>query len=601
MVPLPVIGPLVGAALLAAADGHLPRWLSNAVAIAVAATVTALCLLLVLGSVDGPVVYWFGGWRPRQDVTVGIAFAVEPLGAGLAALSGLLTTLALAYGAASLETTGTLFQSLTLAFLAALVGFGLTGDLFNLFVFFEIMSASAFALCGYKLEDEAALGGAFNFGVTNTVGAVFVVLGLSLLYAHTGTLNLAQIGARNLHADALTALSFLLLVCGYLVKAAAVPFHFWLADAHAVAPTPVCTLFSGVMVVAGLFAVARLTWTAFVPFQVDHRPQLRCVLISMGTLTALVGAVLCFAQRHIKRMLAFSTVGHMGIMLAGVGLLDGAALHGTAIYALGHGLAKAALFYATGIVLHRLRSVDEMRLHGRGGHLPGVAIILGLGGLALAGAPPFASFAGDAIIQRAAREAGYAWLPLLSLTVAVLTGAAVLRVVGRVFRGWGPRHEETEDLGGPQDEMPETAPGHRHRFLLLPPTFCLLLAVAAGVWPALDRGAARAAARFATPELYQATVLGVARVPTPVMLPASHLPLGPSLLSTASAIALAALALAPGPTAEGLRRLVRRIVRPVLHVLRLAHDGHAGGYVMWIVVGVALWGLLLGALLLPRV
>jgi multicomponent Na+:H+ antiporter subunit D len=590
----------MGATLLAAIDGHLPRWVANTIAILIAATVTVLCVLLVLWSVDGPIVYWFGGWRPRHGITVGIAFAIDPLGAGLAALSGLIATLALAYAAASLETAGNLFQALMLAFLAALVGFGLTGDLFNLFVFFEIMSASAYALCGYKLEDEAALGGAFNFGVTNTVGAVLIVLGLALLYTHTGTLNLAQMGTGPAHVDPLTTLSFVLLVCGYLVKAAAVPFHFWLADAHAVAPTPVCTLFSGVMVVAGLFAVARLAWTAFVPLQIECRPQVRIWLIAMGTLTGVVGAVLCFAQRHIKRMLAFSTIGHMGIMLTGVGLLDGAALHGTAVYAVGHGLVKAALFFAVGIILDRLRSVDELRLRGRGRAMPAVTILMGAGGLALAGAPPFATFAGDHAIQEAARQAGYTWLTLLSLAVAVLTGASVLRVAGRVWGGWGPRHQQVDDLGGQEDEMPETAPGHRHRFMLAPPAFCLLLALAAGSWASLDRGAAHAAARFVAPEIYRNVVLGIGQTPSAPPLQDVARSLAPGLLSAMLAITVATLSLAPGTLAERLRRITHSVLRPILHSLRVVHDGHAGEYVAWLVLGVAVWGTLLALLIRAR-
>ncbi len=117
----------------------------------------------------------------------------------------------------------------------------LTGDLFNQFVFFELMSVSAFALCGYKTEDPEPVQGAFNFAVTNTVGGIFVLTGIALIYSRTGTLNMAQGGSVLSQAapDGLVVTALTLCICGYLVKAGIVPFHFWLAAAHAVAPTPV--------------------------------------------------------------------------------------------------------------------------------------------------------------------------------------------------------------------------------------------------------------------------------------------------------------------------------------------------------------------------
>src|SRR5207237_6628428 len=174
IVPLTVALPLVVAAAIVAAGNYVPVHVINVVATAVAATVAVLATILIFRSSSHDLVYWFGGWQPRHGVAIGIAFTVDPFGAALAALAATLMTGALVFSYHYFEEVGYLYYTLMLIFLGALVGFSETGYLFNLFVFFELMSVAAYALAGYKVEQPGVLQGAVNFAVTNSIGAFLV-------------------------------------------------------------------------------------------------------------------------------------------------------------------------------------------------------------------------------------------------------------------------------------------------------------------------------------------------------------------------------------------------------------------------------------------
>src|SRR5205823_7267271 len=159
---LAVAGPLLAAALLMAAGRVLPRRVVEAAALLVAGAVAIALAVLLVRTSRGTVVYWFGGWTPRRGIALGVTFAVDPLGAGLAALAALLMVAALVFSWRYFEAVGSLYHSLMMVLLAAMVGFALSGDLFNMFVFFELMGVAAYALTGYRIEERAPVQGALN-------------------------------------------------------------------------------------------------------------------------------------------------------------------------------------------------------------------------------------------------------------------------------------------------------------------------------------------------------------------------------------------------------------------------------------------------------
>jgi multicomponent Na+:H+ antiporter subunit D len=590
LVTLPVIVPLFAAVLLAALRAICNSRAADGIALIAAGSSTVFSGIILSASRHQTIVYWLGNWQPRNGIAIGICFAVDPIGAGLATLCGGLTVAALIFSCKYFDRAGTLFHVLMLVFLAAMSGFCLTGDAFNMFVFFELMSASAFALCAYKTEEREALQGAANFAVTNTIGAFLVLDGIALIYARTGALNLAQIG-RTLGAsrDALTLIAFALITSGFLIKGAVVPFHLWLSDAHAVAPTPVCVLFSGVMVELGLYAVVRFYWTVFSRALPDSTPALQWLFILFGTATAVVGGVMCFAQHHLKRLLAFSTISHMGILLMGIGMMTPQAMSGVWTYLAGHSLVKAALFMGAGILVHQFRTVDEVALKGRC-HSWAAGLIFAGGGLALAGLPPFATFFGTAMLEDAAKRSGYGWAPAVIMLAGILTGGAVLRSGMRIFLGIGrgrplpssESHDDSEKRGPVSPVM------------TIPALALLAIALCIGVPRSFRDGILRYAATLQDSGAYASRVLE--GTPTPVQTSTSaDIEVATIIRSCSSALIAAALGwFALAGRFRGFRRsLAASPVQAMVNGLRSLHSGVVGDYVVWIVAGVVAVGVAL--------
>jgi multicomponent Na+:H+ antiporter subunit D len=599
---LPVVIPMIAAAALIVVRKFANRLFDDISAGAVGVSVIALLGLIIARAAHHPFAYWMGGWRPKHMVSIGISFSIDPIGAGLAAFAAVLVTAAMIYSWHYFEMVDGLFHALMLVFMAAMVGFSLTGDLFNLVVFFELMGAVAYALTAYRIEERGPIQGAINFAISNSVGAYAIFIGIAMLYARTGALNMAQIGAAldGHQADALVIVAMVLIFIGFLTKAAAIPVHFWLADAHAVAPTPICVLFSGVMVELGIYAIARLYWTIFAGPMAPHAEELRAILIALGTVTALWGGVMCFAQRHVKRLLAFSTISHVGIFLCGLGLLSAKGVAGVATYVVGHGLTKGALFMLTGVLLHRFASIDEFDLHGRGRVVPLAGVLFAIAGLCLAAMPVFTTFFGKSLLDAAALEGHYPWLPTLFVISSMLTGGAVLRVAGRVFLGWGASERDSvidsqtaqAREEGEEGESEENAPrDHTPPLMLIVPAVLLLGAIVVGLIPGAVPGIEVAAAHFVDHAAYVRWVLqGTAH-----FAPAStsHVETFDYLYGSGAvigAIAMAALGLFGQPLLERVPRLLLRPVSVAVIGLRRLHSGHIGDYIAWWTAGTALLG-----------
>jgi multicomponent Na+:H+ antiporter subunit D len=501
------------------------------------------------------------------------------------------------------ERVATYYHVLMLTFLAGMTGFCLTGDIFDMFVWFELMGVSAYALTAYRPEERGSIQGALNFAITNSIGAYLTLSGIAVVYGRTGALNMAQIGqdiARH-RPDGLVVVAFVLIITGWLIKSAIVPFHFWLADAHAVAPTPVCVLFSGVMVELGLYGIARVYWSMFgqalTGQALGNRATITHAFLALGLVTTIVGALFCFRERHIKRLLAFSTISHAGMFLTGLALLTPLGLAGAAVSVAGHAMVKAALFLCTGIVLHRLGSVNEPALHGRGRPLRATGVVFTLAAFGLADLPPFAAYLGKGRIEDASSARGMTWVIALLVFASAVVGGAVLRVAGGVFYGLGdPPSEDPQMARESSEETSETDEGKQRTPLtmIIPPAVLVAAAAVIGLMPGLGSVVEAAAVRFQDQHAYNATVLHGASV-AHVTAPYPAGPAGVTVTDLVIGLGTAAGAVILAFAALYWRRLplLRRGFEPgtaLVRPLRRFQSGVVNDYVTWIVIGVACLG-----------
>ncbi|MBO0748608.1 MAG: hypothetical protein J2O47_09655, partial [Acidimicrobiaceae bacterium] len=328
--------------------------------------------------------------------------------------------------------------------------------------------------------------------------------------------------------------------------------------------------------------------------------DVRRTFLILGVVTAALGTTMCLGQRHVKRLLAYSTIAHVGLFTAAMALLSGSGTSGALLYVAGHAGAKSALFLLAGILLNRYGSVDEHELFAQGTQARWLGLAWVVAAFALAGLPPFGTALGKAVAEEAALDDGQGWLVAVFILVSALTAGAVLRVAGRVFLGLGPPPRKADD--GQEStgrEKPEA------RLTRIPLTMAAAIGIllvgtlAEGLMPSARAAADHAAAFFTHPEIYRRAALerlgGSAGVtPEPNW---TGLGLGLGFLSSALALGAAATGLYGRRIADRAGTLAHAGSRAMSCLHRL-HSGHIGDYVAWLMTGVAALTAIVGLPLL---
>lgn len=457
LVPLIVLTPLFAAAIVLALGRRLR---AQRVVTVVALTVTtALSVALLLGvDAHGTVVVEVGGWA----APFGIVLVADRLAALLLVVSSvvLLAVLVfsvgqgLAYG--DDETPVTIYNPAYLILAAGVYTAFVAGDLFNLYVGFEILLVASYVLITLGGTEPRIRTGT-TYVVVSLVSSALFLTAIAMTYGALGTVNLAQIAVRidEIPLEVQILLHVLLLVA-FGIKAAVFPLSFWLPDSYPTAPAPVTAVFAGLLTKVGVYAIIR-TETLLFP-----GVELNPVLLVVAVLTMVVGILGAVAQNDIKRLLSFTLVSHIGYMIFGIGLgtVDGTSA--TIYYVVHHIVVQTALFLAAGLIEQVGGSTSVPRLGGMLAIAPVVAILYLVPALNLGGIPPFSGFLGKLGLFEAGFAAGD---PLAVVAIAagalvsLLTLYALIRVWSRVF--WSPRSTDGP-AASPEPAVPsEAAPTPR--------------------------------------------------------------------------------------------------------------------------------------------
>ncbi len=327
----------------------------------------------------------------------------------------------------SKERGSPLYYSLLLSMISGMVGVVYSGDLFTLFVFWEMMCISSYVLVAFSRGSGDSVEAAFKYLVMSGAGSATILLGISLLYGMSGTLSfegLALAFGRSEPSLWIYVASIVSLV-GFGVKAAVVPLHTWLPDAHSAAPSPISALLSGVVIEVGIYALCRLCFTAFLPVQ----PQWLPIVMVLSVVTMVVGNVMPLLQGDVKRLLAYSSIGHMGYILAGLSIGTQLALTGTFLHIFNHALMKGAAFLCVGAIIYRIGSRQIGDMSGIARRMPITATALAISLFALIGMPPLNGFISELTIVTAAFQSDLVWLGIAVILNSVLSASYYLRVI----------------------------------------------------------------------------------------------------------------------------------------------------------------------------
>lgn len=423
--------PLLGAAAALLARHHTRLQMMFSIG-ALVVNLVVSAALMVLVSDQGILVLQIGKWSP----TLGIVLVVDRLSALMLLVSSIVTLAVLTYASAQSVSDNTERTPLAIfhpSYLLLVTGVSIAfvaGDLFNLYVGFEVLLAASFVLL--TLGGSASrVRAATTYVIVSLLSSLLFLTGIASAYAAVGTVNLAELAVRMDHVEPVTRMliEFVLLIA-FGVKAAIFPLSAWLPDSYPTAPAPVTAVFAGLLTKVGIYAIIRLETLMF------PESDISTMLLIAAGLSLVIGIFGAIAQTDLKRVLSFTLVSHMGYMMFGIGVSSQLSMTATVYYVAHHITVQSVLFLAAGLIEHRGGTTNLAKLGGLAKVAPWLAVIFFVPAMNLAGIPPLSGFIGKVGLILAGIEAGtpIAWvLVALSVIVSLLTLYAIAKVWNRAF------------------------------------------------------------------------------------------------------------------------------------------------------------------------
>lgn len=402
----PVLLPLIGALIAIIVRKNYRLQQLGSLAILSVSFLASLWLVLLVHNQNSPIAYQLGGW----NAPMGIVFVADLLSVIFVFMVQLVMLAGLVYALGSKDdvTCYPMFYPLFLTMATSLSGAFLTGDLFNLFVFAELLVISGTVLTALS-DDRYGVEAAYKYFYISLLASVFLLLAIGSLYISYGTLNMADLSRRvAMEGEQLLLLpAIAMLMASFMIKSAVFPFHFWQPDFHTASPTPVSAMLSSIVVKLGVYGFLRMTTLLFT----EQAGMIRTILLVAGVIGILYGGLSAIGTYNVKRMLAYSTLAQIGFILVGIGWGTKLTIAAAIVFSFNHSLIKAAMLMIAGYVASHasVKSAAFEIVTGVGRKLPIAGILFFLGAMALSGMPPTNGFLGKLMLFQGGLAAEKYW------------------------------------------------------------------------------------------------------------------------------------------------------------------------------------------------
>lgn len=437
LIPIFVIIPLAASFLISIIGGRI-RGFGKTLSVLVFLATLIITLTYLIAGNHASLIYKIGGWEPVNNVPIGIYLLLDPLSGFMLVIINTMAFLSTLYSVNYITkyTGEKYFYTLFCIMVAGLNGVVLAGDLFNLYVFLEITVIASYALVAFGTEKEE-LEASFKYQILGGMATALILFSIGMIYWYTKTLNIADITKILASSDDRILIQFceLILIAGFGLKAAIMPFHGWLPDAHSSAPSPISAMLSGVVIkAAGLYVIFRLFFNMFAITW-----EISILITAIGTLSMVVGVFLAIGQWDLKRLLAYHSISQMGYVIIGIGMgmmiistsgdlaLASLAISGGLFHLINHAVFKGLLFLNAGAIEYRLGTRDLNQMGGLFEKMPLTAGTSLSASMAISGIPPFNGFFSKLIIIIAAIQAKFYVLAALAVIVSIITLASFMK------------------------------------------------------------------------------------------------------------------------------------------------------------------------------